>query len=1280
MGFKKGLVLLLVLLFVPLCFATFNVNLITRDGLILPGDQAIVNFTITDQVTNKNCVINSGAVTFNTSTFSYNYTTILIGDTIAISCSDDLMYEYEIPYLTEPYVIRWEFLSMQNLENSFNMSVFNFSSTTLAVDRVNVSATSCEIAIEDSEYILLLEAPTIGADSVGYFNHTFSSFGSVSLDATCYFESNVPLELSETLSVSRYEPKLEPVFDHPFSSLTSSSGFRLGNYDLDLDGYDDIIVLSSSGLQVFYGPDYATSHDVTNRMRMNPETHFFVTDFDWDGYGDILVQNSTSVRLFRFQSRTGYSDELLYSGSNIQYAGAFDIDGNFLKDIIILNGTEQIWNYTIIQDADTTGEVIQGPLNLGTNKRCDQMLVFDINKDTIQDIICVDKQNANANFIRYLIRDDLSLPTQQFSEFALGYSASDIFFGDITSDGNWDLGVKSLPNFNGNNRLYFYNFEVSPSLILQTLSSNWHDSSTLGVSQFDPFSDNSNYIWYTTYNDSSVYTNVYDSELNSIVYMENNWASMGVSITNVNFSNVLFMNNTNWELDSDTKLTYYDNTLALYKNAPDDSFDLDINYNEGNIVNFTLDIDADWNYNNYQLVVRHTRSGTVFRNDYFDSRQNLKYYMTSANHQYEFDLSNFDLYTIGVALNKYNMLLTEQISFVQTPASIECLYVEYDCGLITSTFENDNTSTFVTKNIKLADVNFFTLRNFSLFDTTFEITNATLTFMNMTFENLSIVSFENTKNLTMTNSSLIDATIALRNANATLTNVTHANLTINASNAVITVYNTNVNITGTNITINAFNSIVTTFGETENITINSYVRSQISFVDQLGNFISRTYNLTSDLFNLSTTAGTIFTDFLIGRNEVINVFSLEFVEDYLYFPNNKTTYDIINATQNITFISTGLPFWDYAVNGSHQTDFRDYALLESIQNLPQANFSIGDGFNVTFAQPANYSGVNFSTLISRHTDSTFTIGFNTPFNISINYTPEERILVLPTYDTAIIQGGNAVVSLSNPGTYRLVSDIIFSAKIPTIIGVELDIVLDAVFSNYNGSINELNICVLNASLDNFQTNMTFADLTQPISFTTQGEYDYVLTCAGELLPTRVESGSFEVLDKYFLNFNQARLHDTFELRFYNNDVVEAITECPTYTLSGTGFSAAHTGGVRVADKTCGWNVTLTSTSVTFTLTPIDSAILLSDTIEFADARVFYDDATVLGSFWTSSNLRAFVISNNSIISRHLLNSSYNFYESNVVKIAYPGDVQEPHPSAFRLSLKNKKEITAVIST
>jgi hypothetical protein len=93
---------------------------------------------------------------------------------------------------------------------------------------------------------------------------------------------------------------------------------------------------------------------------------------------------------------------------------------------------------------------------------------------------------------------------------------------------------------------------------------------------------------------------------------------------------------------------------------------------------------------------------------------------------------------------------------------------------------------------------------------------------------------------------------------------------------------------------------------------------------------------------------------------------------------------------------THIPIWDYSLNTSHMTDFRNYSLLENISNISDVQLSYSN-INVTFSNPLNLSDANLTALFAAQNTwfnvslDTFDFSFATviscDFNYSVDFVP-----------------------------------------------------------------------------------------------------------------------------------------------------------------------------------------------------------------------------------------------------------------------------------------------------
>jgi hypothetical protein len=620
------------------------------------------------------------------------------------------------------------------------------------------------------------------------------------------------------------------------------------------------------------------------------------------------------------------------------------------------------------------------------------------------------------------------------------------------------------------------------------------------------------------------------------------------------------------------------------------------------------------------------------------------------------------------------MQLTSNVTFAQIPASVECLFTEFFCDVVNASFSNVTNHQMLPPLIQFAGA-VGILENKLLFDQTIEAKATHLNFRNSNFTNSNIHFFESTSNLTLNNVIITSSLINITDANATIQNsIISQDSTMYGENAVITVRNTNLTITGDNVIIHAHNATIINAGT--NIEINTYNTTTLRFVDTLGNTITRTYNITSALYNLTGTASSVLSSFLVSRNDVLNAFSLLFFEDFLYFPNNQSEYSFIDAEQTLVFERTGLPNWNYDINGSRQTDFRNFELLTQIESLPQANFSIGEGLNITFTQPANYSGLDFTQLIGRPSLNSVYIGFEHNFTVSLNHSPSERVVILPGFTLAEVGDNNITFSGNTTGTYAIVSDIVFSVSIPGIVPFESDESLEIVYQNYNGSINEIETCTINIGDTSLHT------LEEPFKDLSVGQHTYVVNCIGDELPTRTQSGTFEVKTNYFTSYQSARRFAEFSLEFVLGSDSE-FGACDQITLTNN-LSTSFGAGVLGELGRCVWTVVLPTTSAEFNLSNATHDDIYTETITIRDGRYLFDERDVIASITQTQNIlfQIFFFTEQAFFTSHfpLVTNNHKF---NVTGGYNPNFVLNGsstlNPSIAVMQIKNNKQQLRIVN-
>jgi hypothetical protein len=118
--------------------------------------------------------------------------------------------------------------------------------------------------------------------------------------------------------------------------------------------------------------------------------------------------------------------------------------------------------------------------------------------------------------------------------------------------------------------------------------------------------------------------------------------------------------------------------------------------------------------------------------------------------------------------------------------------------------------------------------------------------------------------------------------------------------------------------------------------------------------------------------------------------TFNFNTEFKYF-NESAEID-----SEIVLYRTHIPIWDYSLNTSHMTDFRNYSLLENISNISDVQLSYSN-INVTFSNPLNLSDANLTALFAAQNTwfnvslDTFDFSFATviscDFNYSVDFVP-----------------------------------------------------------------------------------------------------------------------------------------------------------------------------------------------------------------------------------------------------------------------------------------------------
>ncbi|MFT4312079.1 MAG: hypothetical protein ACMXYF_02520, partial [Candidatus Woesearchaeota archaeon] len=585
---KKGLLLAFTLLLFStsvysLTFHNSDAN--SGDDFLLPGDVVNISFQVRDNdqiTTDPSCFYDS--VQFNTTDDRYwGVVTITTDD--AVVCDGD--YTQTISLQDSLLTYQTEFGLMVSLPNTIFINVTRRNEPRRFDESFDsyVLGTSC--SYEQKELLL--------NNGLGSFNRTFTSDEWFLVNCSFDSGSNTIFNLSFS-DVKAYEPQLSLVSSHPFENLTSSSGFKLGSFDFNLDGNDEIIVVGSFGMLIYSGSTVvwnSSEHGLSYA-----DVDFFVTDLNWDGLGDMIVYSSDFVDVLTASNLNGVSwgferESLMNDSSNIAYAGVFSMNNNFLKDIIVVRGVLDNWEYFLFEDGLKENEINQA-IPLGSNERCNFPLVFDYNKNGFEDFFCAD---VSQNLLRLFTRDNLTynFSEMNYSVFSLGFQPAQMFFTDITSDGNWEFGILN----NANRKYNFYNLN-STNLNL--------------IKHFDPGNVNTNYnaLGIDILNENNnqflkTYRNLTIRPL-SIFYKDTIY--FNYLIPYLEFHYIDFFKSNSLDLlavdNIDKNINLIKNNISSYRSI-DKNYSVNISIAQGvENVQFSFEnITSDWQYNNYFFTVEH---------------------------------------------------------------------------------------------------------------------------------------------------------------------------------------------------------------------------------------------------------------------------------------------------------------------------------------------------------------------------------------------------------------------------------------------------------------------------------------------------------------------------------------------------------------------------------------------------------------------------------------------------------------------------------------------------
>ncbi|MGM5483283.1 MAG: FG-GAP repeat domain-containing protein, partial [Nanobdellota archaeon] len=1038
--------LLLILLVIPFVYAedvSFDIS--SDSGYFFRDESDLyINFSISDEEgfveEDRNCNVSFYNSTDNNADFSlvpdfsngyYNYTCYECDNSyVGVECADGTIESKSIGYQEHwALSLNPSFFPMVSVENDYNITDVHY----VDGEGVRHDFIDCNLSFEETDFSF---------SSLPFsFDYSFVESGTFNWSANCSFSdvgdvsfSGCIMDNGSCVNVSPYEPKLSLADDNPFSDLSSMNGFKLGNYDFNLDGVDDIIILGSE-LLIYSGDDLESYSSgsldpVFNSSSFDSSYEFFITDFDWDGDGDILIGGNDELILLTYDGDFSFSESWSGTFNNLASFGSFDIDGDFYKDIIVLNGShDEPWNYALIEDSDSQ-KITSGTLNLDNNnlEYCEEFIIFDFNKDTIQDLVCLDK---TQNYIRILQRDNLSvnLSSAEFQSYELDYTPSDIFFTDIDSDGEWELGVikKETTGFDTFYSLLFYEIK---NLSKKSIEFNPNAYNIYSHYQTDLMRENKmNFITGTKtsifetsiiYNQNEIYNTTKLNPRNSLITKNEKIISSECLENTVNCNNYV--------------IQYTENNITDYK---DDNFDYSMDifaekYSDN--VSFSFEnISSDWNYNNYFFSADFYEVNQKYRNDYFDSQQNLKYYQVHENNSYNFKVPNEDKYVVSFQPNKYSMILANATNKEKEAKGADCPYVSNLSCYVNTTggdyndvvFTSPNSS-FVGKRVDWNNISASSNLTFINSSAGSEIINSNFSNSNITMFNLPDIKFTNcifdNVNFDVHNSSISidDSSVDLFLNSSTL----------NSSNSV-------VNGSKTNSTVYVYNG---SSNFTEDVYYYNY--SIIEFRNSLNELIS----LNGSYDDGSFSGNSLQKWFLVQENSSLKNYSFDFELNYEYF-NESRFLPYLNSSNVFVFEETHIPSWNYSWNTSNMIDFRNYSLLSSIDNL-SGNVSLNESDVVLELEVSdyNFSDLDLESYIDVINSSSFYSNFsNADFRFYGNFS---KTVMIPSNNFSV-DSVSVFGNVSN-GSYYFVSNTNFVNDLPSENFRNINFSEFVNYSHYNG--------------------------------------------------------------------------------------------------------------------------------------------------------------------------------------------------------------------------------------
>ncbi|WP_146683608.1 hypothetical protein [Limihaloglobus sulfuriphilus] len=969
----------------------------------------------------------------------------------------------------ERWSVRWQLdrPAMRSIENNILLETYEYD-----FSRNRINAQECNYTLDG------IPGAFTGRNTT--FPVNFNESGEVELIFDCNYTISGDMIWPDNITVVEFEPQLTEIAP-PFGQVTASD-FKLGNYDFNLDGYDDLIVLGDD-LRIYAGPDYNTvSYQNTD---FDSDYDFVVSDVDSDGNGDILlgklnIETETNITLLTFENSFSFSSSILHTNQFIRAFGPVNFNNDFDRDILIISGDGNV-NLSYLIGPELTAsnefEIIQD---------CDDFHILDINKDFKEDLICL-RDFSGFGYTRLSIMLNDGYEDASFSSFSYNLHDivdSKILIANLDDDEQYEIAVTA-----SNITVYDVNFsdetlhkKTSMADVFMLWAIGSGDSTNTNMPELLALyydgdtspADNSLGVFYD--NLTSEYSVNSTTFFNSLAYID---------IDGDSDTDILTGHQT-----GDRDITLWNNSIDIYvENNLSHSFSISIADASEGVVNesvsdqaaFTLMANAAWSVADHFI---HAEFAThEFRNDVFDSRLNRKYYLTNSDGNYTFNTSNYDEYTVSVWPVTYAGILASPIT--ASKLNSECVYVPGNNWIIDvfcSGYSGDNwkyfdlnTSSFIASNTQVEWNHVNATGNSYLFNHT------TDTITNSLFNNISNLSFVGNTNRLLDNITFSDVNISITNASLNISDSSFEDCSIIAQDAVLYLEDT---------------SLPSSISLRSSSSFEVYSLTNISFTDgQNPVYRSGTFNNSLEETSFSSTSSVKrYWQTRVNNTELNYTFAFD--EDFAYLPNSITISNFTRM-QVIQLNSTGLPYWDYSVNGSYQTDFRNYSLLNGIEDISGVKLSVGDNLNITLQTSENYSGLNLSSGFYQ-TANGFNLSLPGTYTVSMIVGSIESPIILKdgsvTTDLSYTSGN--VIGTATAGNYEIVNNVSLSVNIPDRSpGNPFDIEVN--YTDYFGQNDRSGNCSL--AVDGQDSAFSGVVLGE-------GVYNYLIECDSPDLPYINQSG------------------------------------------------------------------------------------------------------------------------------------------------------------------------------